>query len=252
MPQKKIRRLYLICSFVTAILILTVAAALVIGCVNIYKSGDRPFSREAMASMLHRIAIPGWLCLAAVIVTAILHLALPLETEKNGSKRSEKDTLRRYRSKLAELSDDEQKKVNTEVSRRRTYRTITAVIIAALGVYPIVYFSDASHFSVDNLNRDIVRAVMVSLIPAAAALILVYVCARLETASMLREIQLYKKNSIKQASAVPSVKPERTASVRWVILAVAVVLILLGIANGGAADVLGKAIRICTECIGLG
>ena len=28
--------------------------------------------------------------------------------------------------------------------------------------------------------------------------------------------------------------------------------LLLGIFNGGAEDVLGKAIRICTECIGLG
>ena len=26
----------------------------------------------------------------------------------------------------------------------------------------------------------------------------------------------------------------------------------LGVLNGGMADVLGKAIRICTECIGLG
>ena len=33
---------------------------------------------------------------------------------------------------------------------------------------------------------------------------------------------------------------------------VAVVLIVWGIANGGMADVLGKAINICTQCIGLG
>ncbi|MBO5295059.1 MAG: thioredoxin [Clostridia bacterium] len=40
--------------------------------------------------------------------------------------------------------------------------------------------------------------------------------------------------------------------VRLVILAVAVTLIVLGILNGGMRDVLGKAIKICTECIGLG
>ena len=33
---------------------------------------------------------------------------------------------------------------------------------------------------------------------------------------------------------------------------IAVVLIVCGIANGGMADVLGKAINICTQCIGLG
>ena len=32
----------------------------------------------------------------------------------------------------------------------------------------------------------------------------------------------------------------------------AAVLIALGIANGGARDVLTKAARICSECIGLG
>ena len=41
-------------------------------------------------------------------------------------------------------------------------------------------------------------------------------------------------------------------SVRGAILMLAVVFIIVGIVNGGMADVLGKAVRICTECIGLG
>ena len=39
---------------------------------------------------------------------------------------------------------------------------------------------------------------------------------------------------------------------RGAILVVGIVCLVLGILNGGMADVLGKAIRICTECIGLG
>ena len=35
-------------------------------------------------------------------------------------------------------------------------------------------------------------------------------------------------------------------------IAAAVLMIILGIFNGGMNDVLQKAIRICTECIGLG
>ena len=35
------------------------------------------------------------------------------------------------------------------------------------------------------------------------------------------------------------------------ILALSVLLIVVGIFNGGAEDVLQKAINICTECIGL-
>jgi len=40
--------------------------------------------------------------------------------------------------------------------------------------------------------------------------------------------------------------------IRIVILAAAIILIVLGIMNGGMRDVLIKAIYICTECIGLG
>ena len=36
------------------------------------------------------------------------------------------------------------------------------------------------------------------------------------------------------------------------IVCVAVIMIIVGITNGGAEDVLQKAINICTECIGLG
>ena len=39
---------------------------------------------------------------------------------------------------------------------------------------------------------------------------------------------------------------------RYVIACISVVLIILGILNGGMADVLAKAVKICTECIGLG
>lgn len=39
---------------------------------------------------------------------------------------------------------------------------------------------------------------------------------------------------------------------RILILTIALLFILLGVMNGGAYDVLVKAINICTECIGLG
>lgn len=39
----------------------------------------------------------------------------------------------------------------------------------------------------------------------------------------------------------------------WAALfALGVLLVILGVMNGGAQDVLAKAVRICSECIGLG
>ena len=45
---------------------------------------------------------------------------------------------------------------------------------------------------------------------------------------------------------------ERARTIRMVLLAAAVVLIVVGIFNGSARDVFGKAVKICTECVGLG
>ena len=44
----------------------------------------------------------------------------------------------------------------------------------------------------------------------------------------------------------------RTGTLRTALLIAALVLIAAGIFNGSARDVYGKAVKICTECVGLG
>lgn len=45
---------------------------------------------------------------------------------------------------------------------------------------------------------------------------------------------------------------KQQAWIRTALLAAALGLILLGALNGGARELLAKAVRICSECIGLG
>lgn len=45
---------------------------------------------------------------------------------------------------------------------------------------------------------------------------------------------------------------KKLTALRLALFLAAAALILLGVTNGGAADVLAKAIRVCAECIGLG
>ena len=45
---------------------------------------------------------------------------------------------------------------------------------------------------------------------------------------------------------------QKRARIRKVLMVVAVCLVVLGIFNGSMRDVLVKAIKICTECVGLG
>ena len=44
----------------------------------------------------------------------------------------------------------------------------------------------------------------------------------------------------------------KTRLLRTALLILAAVLILAGVFNGSAKDVFGKAVKICTECVGLG
>lgn len=52
--------------------------------------------------------------------------------------------------------------------------------------------------------------------------------------------------------AVPVKTGKRERILRGVILVLAIVLIILGVRNGGLEDVLAKGASVCTECIGLG
>ena len=45
---------------------------------------------------------------------------------------------------------------------------------------------------------------------------------------------------------------EREKALWAVLFGTSVLLIVLGVWNGGALDVMTKAVKICSECIGLG
>ena len=88
------------------------------------------------------------------------------------------------------------------------------------------------------------------LIPAIFSIIVAYK----DEKSLKKEIELVKK--LPQKDAITEIKlndNEKTANiVRFAIVLLGVVCLFYGYFAGGTADVLTKAINICTECIGLG
>lgn len=60
-----------------------------------------------------------------------------------------------------------------------------------------------------------------------------------------------RPRAVAPAKVVP-MSPKRLRTLRLTLLAIAAALIVWGAVNGGARDVLVKAVNICTECIGLG
>jgi hypothetical protein len=88
---------------------------------------------------------------------------------------------------------------------------------------------------------------------AVAALAVSFI---LKDNSLKKEIELCKEAPAYAGEAKKmktSVIPARTVSItQMVLIVLAVAFIIMGIANGGARDVLIKAVNICTECVGLG
>ena len=72
-----------------------------------------------------------------------------------------------------------------------------------------------------------------------------------ETEAAKERIQEEKAAGIK-AEPKKEAGPKKTGALQAVLIIAAIVLIAAGAMNGGARDVLYKAAKICTECIGLG
>lgn len=259
----RIRRIY---GIALSLALVVTGVLLMISCVQIYKSGEsRPFTPESISAAFSKIAVFVWVTVGAVALGIVLALICPAEQGKPRVIRQKKATLRRLQSRLnTNLCDAEcLASVRKEERLRVILRIVTVIACVAGSVPAVVYALDLDHFvlyqdGVDMLNASVIAACL-WIIPAT--LICLGIClafSYLEEASFDRQIKEVKAAIAKTgASALQDepAKPSRTKLVwciRGAVLLVALTFIVLGICNGGMADVLSKAINICTECIGLG
>ena len=129
----------------------------------------------------------------------------------------------------------------------------------ALCMVPIlVYLLNPVHFPEADLEMMFFALMRVLLPWTAVGLGALAVTSVLREKSVLRETQAVKERLEMERAAGIATEPKsadppgRTAMLQAVIIVAAVILILAGVFNGSARDVLYKAITICTECVGLG
>jgi hypothetical protein len=290
MSQKTKERIALIYGLVLSVLIVAVGVCLALSCLSIYRSGDSPFTRESIAAHFERIAIPVCICILGVVGGGVLSLAMPLEKGKIKPRKDPLAILKKNSKKLdLSVCDDS---LRNQILGERRFRlgvTVTAGILSGLTLLPaILWCANPAHFSIENLNADIKTAAAFVLPCAAVTMGLWVVAVLLRGASASREsaaarsaamakvnatIKISTKGGVRVGNGIPIEVPKKRASsgetaraavgrftadprfvwgVRGAIFVVGAVFVVLGVLNGGMADVLGKAIRICTECIGLG
>lgn len=264
MSQHRRKQIHLIYGIVLAVTVIALGTALVLSCLDIYRSADHdPYTPASVARAYSRIRILVWLTAALILGGIVLELTLPLEQKRARAIIDENIKLEKLHRKLFAGANADPNLLEKNLARKRAGRRwmkgITCFLSLLLMVYPAFYFSDSAHFTVSNLNGDIVKAILIVMVPAICSLGLFFLCSLLIKRSLRTEADFCKLLLSECTGQKPAAKPAPSTDqkrILWCIrggLAIlAVVCILLGISNGGAQDVLKKAIAICTECIGLG
>lgn len=222
-------------------------------CAGIYFSGgDEPYSREAVAAAFSSIAIPVYLCLALIAAAFLLQLLHPQPEEKILPLKQHSVLLKRTaaRADMDGCNPALKEQILAERSARKKQSVICTAVLALCAAVFLIYALNGSHFHSSDINGSMIRA-MGLLVPCLALSMAVsLLTVRRRCGSMTRETELLKQCPKK--AAVEEKLPVGSQKAKYVLLAVGIGLLVFGFVSGGTADVLTKAVNICTECIGLG
>ena len=241
-----------------------VGALFIVQVWRIFLSGAG-FSAESVSVKFLEILAPFLIWVAAVVFGGVFALLYPA-FQKPVPYIHEQTTLKKLKARLPQKDGG-----RYVFNARFVAWSICFIIALVCMVVVLVYLTSASYepvacigfFAEHEEAERLVRS-LPWIFAAFGALISV---SFLDRYSVKKEIELVKFEIAKNAKNGVVVKPKTeqttqrkttincqrvTLFVRAAIGALALVFIILGIANGGMADVLGKAINICTQCIGLG
>jgi hypothetical protein len=273
LTEKNKKRIHLGFGILLSAMLVLVGILFISSCYSIYKSGQSPFTRASISAAFSKIAVWVYIALSLVIVSAGISLAIPTETQKLRGGRSisvlvkklsERVDLNAAESELAE-------KIGKERALRRILDCIRLALIILSATLPLIFLLNPANFPAvsGEYNAEILHGMLVYLAFLAPLFVYEVLYIILRDLSLGREHALLKEvlassgisntadNShncliCKTVDYLKKNEKPILLGVRIALVGCALVFIVMGITNGGMADVLNKAIKICTECIGLG
>lgn len=255
-------KIQLVLGIVLSVLLLLTAIAFVVSSVHLYTTGgDTPYSREAVNSYFMNIAPLAFITFAVTIASGVFSLVYHKVSEQKASPML-RGIIERISRRLPEGSTSESFKATKEAEKKHR-RTLLFALIGISAVFTLtalIFICNPNRYTVDNVNTDIAYSVLIGAVAAVGILAALFVKAIFDERSYKRELDATKAEIGRLAPTgelvddIPEPLGEGHAKlvVRLAVLAIGITFVILGIFNGGMADVLGKAVRICTECIGLG
>lgn len=260
----KIRKIYGICMAAYS----CVVGALFIWQVwSIFRSAPAsPYTVASITAAFSKIAVFVWLWVAAVVFGAFL--------PKQAQEKLKADVSTKIQIKILQkrlpLDEEEQGAIKSMERFRLAMLCSTIIVWIVVFIVGICFLADSSYtprfdkefFQEHNALVDRI----ICFVPWVIGGVLVsIVCAIKIEKSRILQIVLMKNMFVEKVkigkiekNTTDGVKKNAEKSentypiVRIVLGAIGVVYVVIGIFNGGMADVLEKAVKICTQCIGLG
>ena len=261
MSDKMKNRIHLIYHILVSIMLVIAGLCMMVACVDIYRSGDRPFSRQAVATAFSKIAIPVYFTLGLVVCGFLLEAFAPRQKKRKPMEKQYAVILEKLSGKL-ELSlcmPEVQEAILMERKSRRLHRSATLALLIAGSMLFLSYGMDPANFPLEGATEAITKSMYLLLAAMAVPCCFGIFAAYREKKSLQREIELTRAavnagavRSSQSSLATVSEEAYRIQLLQLLILAVAVGCIFYGAMSGGTDRVLTKAINICTECVGLG
>lgn len=237
--------------------IIIAGVCLMAGCLSIYSLGDGAYSRQIVAETFSKISLPVYLCLILTIIGFIWDFIVPSKPEKEKKFKPYAHLIDRLTAKKDLRNCDETllNAIYKERKARKLHTLIRTIIICISGAIFLVYALNSNNYQTD-INASVIKAMWLLIpcliIPCAYSVFTAYHNEK----SLKKEIDLIKKapakNDVEEIQDNTSKSEKAVNIMRLALLFVGIGILLYGYFAGGTADVLTKAINICTECIGLG
>ena len=226
---------------------------MILSAYTIYNSGDKPYTPESISAEYAKIAVPLWIAIGAVIAGILLNVALPLPKNKKKALKDPFVQLRILQKKLP--ADCNLTGIKRQRELRKVYRTGCAILCTIAFMPAITVLCNYDLFTVSNLTPALLRTVFALLIGVIVSAVILFILSVIERRSAEREIEWTKialSEAPKADIKVVNNNENKIKIARLILVGAACALIVIGLTQDGFHEVLQKAIRICTECIGLG
>ncbi len=270
MSQENLKTVKLIYKIVFGLTTLAVAFLLILQVLDIYfNGGQSPFTQAAIARHFNQISPVIYVWLGLIMVGFILYEIFPSPKKIGKSDDIYAFNCLKKRLKNKDFEDsDEVAQYKKNQLLIATVKFSCGVCLCICAVFSLAYLLDGNNFKNYEDVQEVLQAAFYLLPFLLGAFILCVGVWLFEKAIVKKQLPIAKKllktaatDSAVSLSGFENFKNKITNfferqstvnSIRLAVAAVGVSFFVYGLATGGSAGVLVKAIAICRQCIGLG